>query len=105
MKINAQCRRHVKARHESGLSQADYCRQQDVNPKTFPQWARLELAVDRDAPPEAIPIQVVPPTPAVAAEASMMLRLAQGAQLELSTAVSPRWLDPLCRNRPFAYRQ
>jgi hypothetical protein len=49
MKINAQCRRHVKAWHESGLSQADYCRQQDVNPKTFSRWARLELANDKDA--------------------------------------------------------
>ncbi len=46
MKINAQCRRHVKAWRESGLSQADYCRQQDLNPKTFSRWVQLELAMN-----------------------------------------------------------
>jgi hypothetical protein len=95
MKINEHCRRHVKAWHQSGLSQADYCRQQDINPKTFSRWARHELAMDKDAPLEVIPIQIVPSAPAATAEASMMLRLAQGAQLELSTAVSPRWLAEL----------
>jgi hypothetical protein len=97
MKTNAQCRRHVKAWHESGLSQADYCRQEDVNPKTFSRWARLELANDKDAPLEIIPLQIVQSAPTIAAEASMMLRFAQGTQLELSTAVSPRWLAELLK--------
>ena len=35
MKINAQWNRHVEAWRESGLSQADYCRQQNLNPKPF----------------------------------------------------------------------
>ena len=33
MKINANWRRHVEAWRESGLSQADYCRQQNLKPK------------------------------------------------------------------------
>ena len=93
MKINEHCHRHVQTWHESGLSQADYCRQQGINPKTFSRWSRLELAMDKDAPLEVIPIQIA--RSATAAEASMMLHLAQGAQLELSTAVSPRWLAEL----------
>jgi transposase-like protein len=95
MKQSAHCRRHVEAWRKSELSQADYCRQQDINPKTFSRWIRLELARDRDAPFEIIPIQIVPAEPAPAAEANITLRLAHGAQLELSTAVSPRWLAEL----------
>ena len=59
MKINTQWRRHVKAWRKSGLSQADYCRQQNINPKTFSTWKRHELPMDKDAPLEVIPIQVV----------------------------------------------
>ena len=50
MKINAHYRGHVKAWHESGLNQANYCRQQDINPKTFLRWVRLELARDIETP-------------------------------------------------------
>ncbi|WP_432741458.1 IS66 family insertion sequence element accessory protein TnpB [Methylobacter sp. G7] len=95
MKISTQWRHHVNAWHQSGLSQADYCRQQDINPKTFSRWTRHELAMDKDAPLEVIPIQVVQSAPAATTEANVILRLAQGAQLELSTAVSPRWLAEL----------
>ncbi|MGZ4995925.1 MAG: IS66 family insertion sequence element accessory protein TnpA [Methylobacter sp.] len=95
MKLSAKRRHHVKAWHQSGLSQAEYCRQQDIHPKTFSRWARCELAMDKDAPLEVIPIQVVQPMPVAAAPTKIILRLAQGAQLELSTAVSPRWLAEL----------
>ena len=43
MKINAHYRYHVQAWHESGLNQANYCRQQGINPKTFSRWVRLEF--------------------------------------------------------------
>jgi transposase-like protein len=95
MKTNAQCRRHVKAWHESGFSQADYCRQQDVNPKTFSRWVKLILARDKDIPLEVIPIQVMQSTPDAITPVKILLRLEQGAQLELSTEVSPRWLAEL----------
>jgi transposase-like protein len=95
MKTNAQCRRHVKAWHESGLSQADYCRQQDVNPKTFSRWVKLVIYRDKDVPLEVIPIQVMQSTPDAITPVKILLRLEQGAQLELSTAVSPHWLAEL----------
>jgi hypothetical protein len=97
MKLSAKRRHHVKAWHQSELSQAEYCRQQDIHPKTFSRWARCELAMDKDAPLEVIPIQVEQSTSAATAPTKIMLRLAHGAQLELSTAVSPRWLAELLK--------
>jgi predicted alpha/beta hydrolase family esterase len=101
MKIHTQWRWHVEAWRESGLSQADYCRQQDLNPKTFSLWTRRvrrELSMDTGAPLEVIPVHVLSSLASVTtttAEAGVMLRFPSGAQLELSTAVSPRWLAEL----------
>jgi len=50
MKIYTEWYRHVEAWRESGLSQADYCRQQGLNPKTFSAWARRALLIEKDAP-------------------------------------------------------
>ncbi len=53
MKINAHWRRHVEAWRGSGLSQADYCRQQGLNPKTFSVWTRRvqgDLSLNKDTP-------------------------------------------------------
>lgn len=97
MKIHTQWWQHVEAWRESGLSQADYCRQQDLNPKTFSTWARRALPIDKDAPLEIIPVQVAPSVPVASAHACVMLRLAHGARLELSTAAPPRWLAELLR--------
>ena len=97
MKINAPWRRHVEAWRESGLSQADYCRQQGLNPKTFSTWARRTFPQDKDTPLEVISVQVTPSAPAATADTNVILRLAHGAQLELSTAVPPCWLAELLR--------
>jgi len=48
MKINTQWCRHVEAWRESGLNQANYCRQQGLNPKTFSAWARRALPIDKN---------------------------------------------------------
>lgn len=97
MKINTQWWRHVKNWRESGLSQADYCRQQGLNPKTLSAWARRALPVDKDTPLEVIAVQVTPSAQAVIADTNLILRLGHGAHLELSTAVSPHWLAELLR--------
>jgi transposase-like protein len=97
MKIHTQWQRHVEAWRESGLSQADYCRQQGLNPKTLSAWSRRALPIDKSAPLEIIAVQVTPSAPAVITETSLILRLAHGAQLELSTEVPPRWLAELLR--------
>ncbi len=101
MKINAQWRRHVEAWRESGLSQVDYCHQHGLNRKTFSLWTRRdqgEPSMDGDTSLELISVQVSPSVPVTTAEASaLLLRFPHGAQLELSTAVPPRWLAELLR--------
>jgi hypothetical protein len=97
MKINTQWQRHVEAWRESGLSQAGYCRQQGLNPKTLSTWARRALPIDKSAPLEIIAVQVTPSVPSVIADTNLILRLGHGTHLELSTAVSPHWLAELLR--------
>jgi hypothetical protein len=100
MKINAHWRRHVEIWRESGLSQADYCRQQGLNHKTFSVWTRrvqVDLSMDKSAALDLLPVQVEPSPSVAGTQASMKLRLAHGAQLELSTAVPPGWLAELLR--------
>jgi len=100
MKIHTHWRRHVEAWRESGLSQAAYCQQQGLNRKTFSVWTRRvqgDLSLDKNAPLELLPIQLESSTPVASTPSSVMLRLAHGAQLELSTAASPRWLAELLR--------
>lgn len=100
MKINAHWRRHVEVWRESGLSQAEYCRQQGLNHKTFSVWTRrvqVDLSLDKNAPLDLLPVQLEPSPSVASTQASIMLRLAHGAQLELSTAVPPGWLAELLR--------
>ena len=100
MKINPQWCRHVEAWRESGLSQAVYCRQQGLNHKTFSAWTRrvqADPSLYKNAPLSLLPVQVEPSPSLACTQASMMLGLAHGAQLELSTAVPPRWLAELLR--------
>ena len=101
MKINTQWRRHGEAWRESGLSQADYCHQHGLNRKTFSLWTRRDQAdssMNRDTSLELISVQVSSSVPVTIPEASaLLLRFPHGAQLELSTAVSPRWLAELLR--------
>ena len=101
MKINTQWQRHVEAWRESGLSQADYCHQHGLNRKTFSLWTRRdqgEPSMVKDTSLELISVQVSPSVPVATAEASaLLLRFPHGVQLELSTAVPPRWLAEVLR--------
>jgi len=100
MKIHTQWRQHVKVWRESGLSQADYCQQQGLNRKTFSVWTRRvqgDLSLDKGTPLELLPVQLEPSALVASTPTSVMLRLANGVQLELSTAASPGWLAELLR--------
>jgi transposase-like protein len=99
MKTHTQWQQHVEAWRESGLSQADYCRQHGLNHKTFSVWTRRvqhDLSLNKDVSLELISVQVASSAPVAATEASaIILRLTNDTQLELSSAVSPRWLAEL----------
>ena len=97
MNIHSQWQRHVNAWRESGLSQADYCRQQDLNPKTLSAWTRRAFPAYKDTPLEIMAVQVMPSESMAIADANLILRFAHDVELELSTAVSPRWLAELLR--------
>jgi len=101
MQINAHWQRHLGAWRESGLSQADYCRQQGLNHKTFSVWTRRvqnDLSLNKDVPVEFTSVQMAPSIPVATTEAStILLRFLRGAQLERSTAVQPRWLAEMLR--------
>lgn len=86
---------HIEAWQASGLSQAEYCRRHGLNPNTFSGRLHHFKASPTPRPSELIPVQVRPlPTPE-AAVGSVVLRLAQGRQLEFPATVSPRWLAEL----------
>lgn len=93
MKRATQPSQHVTNWHASSMSQANYCREHGINPKTFSAWVRTEVHKDT-LPLEVIPVQVTPSEP-TAIPTPLTLRFKHGTQLELSTAVSPRWLAEL----------
>ncbi|MDD5268783.1 MAG: hypothetical protein PHO08_16945 [Methylococcales bacterium] len=98
MKKQTQWQQHVKAWREMGMCLADYCRQQSLNAKPFSVWVlrcQLKSSMDKNAPLEIIPVQLAPSVPDAPAQACMMLRLPHSEELELSAAVSPRWLAEL----------
>ena len=96
MTKQSQWRRHVEAWRKSELSQAEYCRIHGLNPKTFSIWTRRKLSIAPNAQIDLIPVEVTPSAaPITATETTLVLRFTGGAQFELSTAVSPRWLVEL----------
>lgn len=60
MKRTIQPSQHVTNWRAGGLSQADYCREHGINPKTFSAWVRNEFHKDTGLPLEVIPVQVTP---------------------------------------------
>jgi hypothetical protein len=85
---------HIEAWQASGLAQADYCRQQQLNAKTFAarlcEYRRGQPALP--PPPALIPVQVE-----TAAPPPLVLRHANGHRLELPQGVSAAWLAELWR--------
>jgi hypothetical protein len=85
---------HIDAWEASGLARADYCRQQQLNPKTFAarlsEYRHRPVAVP--ASPALIPVQVQ-----TAASAPLVLRHVGGYQLELPPSISAAWLAELWR--------
>jgi hypothetical protein len=92
MAVTAKWRQHIEAWQRSGLSQAEYCAEQQLNVRTFA--ARLSdyrrvPAIDSAV---LIPVHVEP-----SASATIVFTHAQGHRLELPVAVSARWVAELLR--------
>jgi len=94
MKVQTPWWQHVDNWRVSGLTQAEYCRQHGLHNKTFSTWTRRRRPADCNIPLDIIPVHVCPAEAVSEANTVITLRL-QAAVLELSTAVSPRWLAEL----------
>ena len=85
---------HIEAWQASGLAQADYCRQQQLNPKTFGarlcEYRRGQPALPPSPAQALIPVQVQMP-----ASEPLVLRHAGGHWLELPPGTSAAWLAEL----------
>ncbi len=95
MAITSKWRQHIEAWQRSGLTQAEYCAEQEINVGTF--TARLSdhrklSATDSSA---LIPVQVEPTE--TVATAAIVFAHAQGHRLELPTSVSANWVAELLR--------
>lgn len=100
MAVTSKWRQHIEAWQRSGLSQAEYCKQQQINVRTF--TARLS---DYRRLPETdsvtfIPVQVEPTrsaSEATPATAAIIFIHSHGHRLELASSVSARWVAELLR--------
>jgi len=92
MAVTTKWRQHIEAWQRSGLSQAEYCAEQQLNVRTF----TARLSDYRKLPqPEStalIPVQIQPAAPEV-----IVFTHAQGHRLELPATVSARWVAELWR--------
>ncbi len=92
MAITSKWRQHIEAWQRSGLSQAEYCAEQQINVRTF--TARLSDYRKLPAPGSSalIPVQVEQ-TPT----AAIVFTHAQGHRLELPASISASWVAGLLR--------
>lgn len=92
MAITSKWRQHIEAWQSSGMTQADYCRQHQLNARTF----GARLSDYRQSPPSnsvaLIPVQVE-----TAAVETLVFTDAHGHRLTLPTTVSARWLAELLK--------
>ena len=98
MPITQRWRGHIEAWQFSSVTQANYCRQHDINPRTFA--ARLsEYRQEREeTKPALIPVMVTEDNMEPKPEARpLVLLLRQGHRLELPATVSAHWLSTLLR--------
>jgi hypothetical protein len=92
MTITLKWRQHIEAWQRSGLSQAEYCAEQQINVRTFA--ARLS---DYRKLPKADSVALIPVQIEPAPTAAIVFRHAQGHRLELPASVSANWVAELLR--------
>jgi len=92
MAITSKWRQHIEAWQSSGLSQAEYCAEQQINIRTF--TARLS---DYRKLPEAEPVALIPVQVEPAAAEPIVFTHAHGHRLALPATVSASWVAELLR--------
>ena len=92
MTITSKWRQHIEAWQSSGLSQAEYCAEQQINVRTFA--ARLS---DYRKLPKADSAVLIPVRVEPSAAAVIVLTHARGHRLELPASISASWVAELLR--------
>lgn len=92
MAVTSKWREHIKAWQRSGLSQAEYCAEQQINVRTFTARLSDYRKLPESNPAALIPVQVEPSAAGV-----MVFTHAQGHRLELPASVSANWVAELFR--------
>ena len=95
MSFSVRQQKHIEAWQSSGLSQVAYCRQHQLNSKTFSNWLRIYRSRQvASAASTLIPVEIKPePSP----PELLCLRWPQGHTLELPADISPQWLGQLLK--------
>ena len=83
---------HIEAWLRSELKQADYCRQHHLNYHTFSARLSDYRKAHKAEPPALIPVQVE-----LSSTNPIVLKYAQGVQVEFSPTTSAAWLAELLR--------
>ena len=100
MAVTTKWRRHIEAWQSSGLSQAEYCRQNGINVGTFA--ARLSDSRKRPVADSValVPVQIESSSPTAVTPpvaTSMVFTHTQGHRLEFPPSVSASWVAELLR--------
>lgn len=94
MAITTKWRQHIEAWQRSGLSQAEYCAEQQINVRTFTARLSDYRKLPKSDSSALIPVQVAP---SKLIDEAIIFTHAQGHRLELPASVSANWVAELLR--------
>jgi hypothetical protein len=94
MAVTAKWRQHIEAWQRSGLSQAAYCAEQQLNGRTFTARLSDYRKLPKLDSTALIPVQIQPQS---AAAEAIVFTHAQGHRLELPTSMPASWVAELLR--------
>jgi hypothetical protein len=92
MAVTTKWRQHIDAWQRSGLSQAAYCKQQQLNARTFAARLSDSRKLPKLDSTALIPVQIQPAVTEI-----MVFTHAQGHRLELPASTPASWLAELMR--------
>lgn len=97
MAISEYWHTQIEAWQSSGLTQAEYCRQHELNSSTFRSQLGEFRRQANEAPPKFIPVQVQSLVEIGQQDRPIVLHCSGSYRLELPGTVSAAWLSELLR--------
>jgi hypothetical protein len=94
MAVTSKWRQHIEAWQRSGLSQAEYCAEQQINVRTFTARLCDYRKLPRSNSVTLIPVSIKPTS---SEDAAIVFAHVQGHRLELPASVPASWVAELLR--------